>query len=409
MNYNKEYFDSLLSTILGWKFSGAKNMVLLCIYKNLLKEQSDFARVTINDFICEGHYCRQSIIDALKYLLDRSIIDRKRDVDKKSYCYSIIEYHMEDLEKVKGVMKTYKGKGTGYSQWHEEITEKNCDYRIQYRHIDVNEWNFNDFSYFIEDFTRDYAKKNNIDISELTFIFTSSFRRNQNILNIVDYLNNQSGENYCPLLFKAYIEWYVKYKFEIVMPKFKQVAGQKQYSFGFLKNDSYMKQFLDGHGIDENIGSVANVEHKLKSYKRNLKKQSVENKSVHSLSLQDMDGYYQIGISTLLSECGIVLSGNYLMKYKKKTFQEAADEIGRFLGELNINHARQKKALSEIMNKTCFASPYYETMKFLNWHVLYENVFNQIKNDIDMKCFQITGSQKKNSYKFLVEKEKVEA
>lgn len=414
MNYDdKEYFKMLMSVVIGWRLSGAKSVVLLCIFNHLYIEKSEFVKITIEDFIEETHYSRQSVVDALQYLLDRSIITRKLDKNNKNYLYSIIIYDMCDSKKIEGVMKSYNKKGSGYSSWiasnpKEKQTET---YPNRYRYETVDIWTYNDFSFFAEAFMKYFSEKNKIDISNVQFNINSSFRRNQSYLNIVDYLHKKSGNNFCKLMLKAYMEWYIVNIFQNILSKLKIIDGKKQLHI-YHFNDKYaMQLFLDKHTITENMKSISDVEVRLSSYKKILKKDSKEfsSKNIHSVTAKDMKKYYSLGISTLLHECGIVLAGNYLIEYEQKTFQQAADEIGKYLNSLNISHERQKNALVAIVDKTCIASPYYKTLKFLNWHCLYAETFNRLEDKFDISSFKITESLQRNSYDFLVEKEKVEA
>jgi len=414
-NDDTEYFKALMETVLGWRLSHAKGMVLLYIATRIYSAKKCKIRITTEDFLHETHYSRQPIVDAVRYLLDRSIITREIDKsDNKSYLYSVIIYDMQDGEKTEGVMATYNKNGNGYSSWGKSFsktTDKDRKaYRTHYLGVDVEEWNYNDFAFFLEDFTNHCAKNIwNVDISDVDFIMHSCFRRNQTFVNIVDYLENHSGQNFCKLMLKAYIQWCTEELFrKVVKEQIKPIKGRKQFSLGHYCHKPYMQDFLDGHGITENMKSVASVEVQLADYRRIVEKKTTKIKPVHSLKPADMKEYYKGGISTLLSECGVVLSGNYLMEYEGKTFQEAAEEIGSFLKGLNVSHDRQKKTLQIIFDKTCIGSPYHNTMKFLNWHKIYRGIFEQLGKKFDLSGFGITKSKKRNSYTFFTEKEKVE-
>lgn len=417
MKYDEqEYFQELMNTVMGWKLSGSQMAVLLCIFRHLFSAKKDKVRISTNDFLHDTHYSRQPIVDATQYLVQRSIIGRERDTDNKGYLYSIEIYDMSDGEKEEGVMQTYKKNGNGYANWDNVPSQgkkqkslQSKEKRYRYRSVDVDDWNLDDFSYFAKDLTVFRAEKVwNFDMTDVNLVFNSSFRRNQSFVNIIDYLNNHSGGHYCKLLLKAYIEWYIDNVFRDVAVEIEPKNGEKQFAIGHYMNKYHMQTFLNKHGISENISSVQNVEVQLASYSKNLKKKAKQKKSIHLITLKDMEDYYKGGISTLLSECGIVLSGNFLTEYKGKSFVDSAKEIGAFLGDLNLGHKIQRQALQNIIYKTCLGSPYYKTMKFLNWHVLYKDIFAQLKDEFDISGFEITNSRKRNSYKFFVEKETVQ-
>jgi len=247
------------------------------------------------------------------------------------------------------------------------------------------------------------------DLSDVVFIFNKSFRQNVAVSDIIDYLDSSCGHNFCNLMFKAYIEWWVRNKFMEEKPNFKDLAGKKRYLMGCLKNRMHMAQFVEAHGISKDLKSKEGVENLLSSYKRCLRDKPNKKKSVHRVTKKEMDKYYALGISTILSECGIVLTGNYLMRVCGKDFKGAAFDIGRYLHDLNVEHGKQRATLKRIFEKTCEGSPYYEKMDFLNWITVYEKIIARLGDDVDLSDYRTTGDKRRNSYNFLVEKETVTA
>ncbi|MFW5891067.1 MAG: hypothetical protein ACOCUI_02510 [bacterium] len=408
MNYNdQEYCDNILATILGWRLKGAQTFILLCIYRHLTKENKKTVRITIEDFMRETHYSKQSVISSLQSLIDRSIIEKKISTqDNKSYEYSIIEYEMEE-KKSDDIMKENIKKGRSAWDYSEKSDTKKAK-KIRYRKVSVDDWNYNDFSFFVCHYVKFIAKYKKIKIDDMSFVLNSSFVRNQNYLNTVDFLNRYSGNNFCKLLLKAYLEWYInEIFFDKVYHDMKILNGKKQFTIGLFSNKYYMQEFLDAHNIDENISNVSGVESKLKGYSKKINPQKSKKKYLHAITEKDMKKYYKSGISTILLECGIVLTGNYLIKYENKTQQEAGFEIMSFLNSLNLSHKKQREALIKVAEKTCLASPYHDSLKFLNWHILYSDIFNKLGEDFSMENFEVTGNKNRDSYKFLSEKEKI--
>ncbi len=186
----------------------------------------------------------------------------------------------------------------------------------------------------------------------------------------------------------------------------KPIDGVKQFSIGHLSRKEYMNVFLEEHGIHKDLKSVLSVEKKLSNYRRVVTKKEEVVKSVHFITLADMREYYKLGgVSSLLIECGIVLTGNYLIDFENKSKVEAAKEIGDFLNGMNLSHDRQKKSLKSIVEKTCVGSPYHSSMSFLNWFIIYEDVFKKLGKSFDRSGFQITKNKSRNSYSFFTDKE----
>jgi len=411
MNLNdKNNIQSINSTLIGWRLSGANNAMAQHIATRMIIEEKQKVRITINDFIFWTNYSRQSIVDAIRYLSDRSIIFKELDVtDNKGYLYSLIIYEMNDKEKVDGIMSEYKKNGNGFGNWKNSSKEKEAvEFNKKYCGVDVGEWNYDDFSFFIYDFIKHCAKDVwNFDISDVYLILNSSFRRNQTFVNIVDYLNSNSGGNFCKLMLKAYLQWCIEGLFRnIVNNELKPIDGVKQFSIGHLSRKEYMNVFLEEHGIHKDLKSVLSVEKKLSNYRRVVTKKEEVVKSVHFITLADMREYYKLGgVSSLLIECGIVLTGNYLIDFENKSKVEAAKEIGDFLNGMNLSHDRQKKSLKSIVEKTCVGSPYHSSMSFLNWFIIYEDVFKKLGKSFDRSGFQITKNKSRNSYSFFTDKE----
>lgn len=406
----KDYASKYLPIIASWHLKGARSSVLLCILFHINQEQKEKVKITINDFINFTHYSRQPIIDAIQYLVTRSIIERERYTDNKSFLYSIIEYDVEG-ERIEGMMKSYKKK-SGYSSWKDAPASKDSKEKSErFWTTNVDEWNNDDFGYFTKAFTKHAAKKIlNTDVSDIAFIFGRSWRQNLTITDIIDYLDKRCGHHFCKLLLKAYIEWWVCNKFVEVRPHFKDLNGKKRFLMGSLKTPRHMDEFLEEHGITKDIQSVEDVEAMLSSYQKSIKNGNNKDKKkkyIHRTSKEDMDRYFNLGLGTLLSECGIVLSGNYLMQYHGKGYKEAASYIGKYLADLNLDHGPQRATLKRICDVTCEGSPYLNTMKFLSWYKVYERIINKLGDDLDLTDFKVTKKKSRNSYNFLVDREMV--
>jgi len=301
----------------------------------------------------------------------------------------------------------------GYQEWNdlEKIKSydkaiKKIEYRSRYKQMIVDEWNYNDFSFYFEDYILYFSKKKSINISEVSLIFEASMRRNRHYCDIVDFLNNGVSNNYCKLLLKAYMEWYIKYLFENTIKDMPIIDGKKQLTIGVLNNKLFMKKFLIAHDLNEKISGVAGVESKLISYNKKvtvIKKE--KQKSLHKITLNDMNSYYDLGIATLLTECGIVLSANYLVKIKGNTLKTASSIIGKYLRSLNLSHERQKKSMLNIIDKTCQGSPYFKDILMLNWDIVYRDVFEKV-DEFNIEGFRVTDVEDENSYKFFQKEDK---
>ena len=396
--YGKNKLDIVFRNLSKEKLSTSQYKILFCIFSFILKSSDNKAVIKASDFQETTELSLQTIVDGIKHLLDERIIYRERTENKKSFLYSFFLQEKCENKKTNEVKKGKKVKTTkeknGYKKWDELKTNNKS---LRFFSLPIEEWNFDDFGYFVTDVIKNNLKNNSIDLTNIIFILGRGYIRNRNFSAIRSYLNESTNNNFSNLLMKAYFEWFIKYKSVSI------IENQSKLSSGYFVSKIDMDAFLKAHDLlAKNLKSVSDVESKLQSYKTIYRKEptAIISQKVTPDLLRDV---YKLGMASLLSEYGIILTGNYLINNEKRNFQDVVKEIHLFLKDINLDHIRQKDALKRIINKTCDYSPYYKDMKFLNWNELFRDIFVSMNGDFDISAFKITASKDKDNYPFLLE------
>lgn len=400
----------LIDDVMRLKLKSSQLVIFLYIAKKCCEVSFEEVQITTAEFNGATNLCRDSIVNATKTLSEKGVI-RVIKESARVYKYSVIRSgsnkEVKEMVKEKSPNKTNvkktvtkSKKKKGYGAWGND-GKQNFN---RYRDVHVDEWNYDFFGLYLYECVMYQCKLNKINPKTKTLVLARGPARNANFTQCRKFLVQYSGEKQLNFVFKCYIEWFVK---SIVIGILKK---ENRISSGHLSRECDIKKFVKQHNLVKNHDEM-DLMKKLKPYKKIVKsKKSKDTYAIaHVFNKEIMDEKYEYGISSLLSEYGIVLSGNYLINCHNKTFNEAVREIKTFLGDININHKRQKSLLIDIVDKTCLNSPYYENLKFLNWQSLFSNVFSQLNGEFDTEDFKITKSKKKNNYKFLtIDQEKNE-
>jgi len=406
MDDKNEKFKEIINELMTMKSLKCSQMrFLLCIAYRCSDNNFEDTCIKTSDFIKFSELSRGSINESIKSLLEDGIIRRSK-VGGKVYKYGIVlkNKKQKDEEMIvnekpvktekKKVAKSIivpKNKKNGYGNWkNNKSVGKNG-----YSDIDVEKWNYDNFGAYMYDCLKFNCKKQNIALSSKAVNFSRGMMRNMSITNCLKFINKYSGDKNCKFVFKAYIGWFMR------SVAIKILMKENSISSSSLSQEWNLENFIKAHNLIENDKEESMLK-KLKSYKRVVGKSSKVCR-IKETTKEIMDDKYDFGISSLLSECGIVLAGNYLIKYRGKTFQQAAKEIHLFLRDMNIEHGRQKNALIKIAEVTCVKSPYYNKMRFLNWRTMFKDVFSKLDEDFDFRDFKVIKTNNEN-YNFLINK-----
>jgi hypothetical protein len=382
--------------------SGGKLKVLLCIfyYAYVAKgkdEKKGSCNVTIDAIMRHTNISRQSVMSSIKWLQENNFLTRvKSSTDSRTFEYAlgpdIIEFQSEEaVFKRKPKNKVTKGLVS-----FQEAKEKELPKGERYKYVDVEEWNQDDFGFYLKHRVLDLAKNNKIDMSEFVVKLSGGVARSSSLSTIMFNLSQACNNNYIPFMMKAYFDWYVDERL------LKILRSKSEFSLGFLEKTSNVKAFLKAADISrKTVMNTQELEEKLVPFENSFRPKIKKMEKVSDVDKKSMDECYEYGMPSMLSEFGIVLAGNYLIKFKGQSFKDSAVLIGNFMKSLNINHSRQKSLLIKITKKTYEMYPYNKGMKFLNWEKIYARTLADLSDDIE--CYKsLSLSSNEESYRFLL-------
>lgn len=405
MSGNNPALCGILDEILRRReISGSAIRVLLYIVRRCYDQNFQESVCIITDEFLEGaSVSRQTLSDSIQSLLNNGIIQRsiakgrtyKYNVTIETISNNVAEKKKMTKEPAEAQAKTRKKRGknkNGYGAWGENRKQD----IERYRGVDVLEWNYDHISLYMIALVKYHAKHAKVALKGKPIHFGRGVKTSGNINRCKGFLIEYSGEDNWKFIIKAYIEWFMKNYSMRVLKETGKLSTENMVQI------SRLKDFVKEYGLTKGM-SEKNLFKKLDFCRRVCPEKKA--KVVKTIDKKIMDENYGLGISSLLSECGIVLAANYLIKYKNKTFTEVAKEIHSYLKEINVSHERQKKSLIGIIDATCHKSPYSEKMVMLDWSKRFGDVFSQLNGEFSMDGYKIT--QNNGQYSFLIAEETV--
>ena len=401
MKKENSTFCGILGKISNLRLKNVSHMrFLLHIFRKCCEcNFEEDPKITAEDFESEAGLSRDVISSSSKHLLERGIIRRNKYGRSFSYGLEFLEKQTDKDMEEKAEEKPKEKKEPKKVQKKKPLWKKPNKTKTFFD-LDVCEWDYDHFGQFLVHQVSKQCETNNIDRRSKIIAFGKGRTRGGVFNSCMAFLNLFSGEEHCKLMFKAYIEWFARAIVVNVLTKGDKITSE--YMSKEWNLDKFIKEFHlvkgDTNGNAKKISKACD----------RIVSGETSGSNADSVSKDRMDEKYSLGTSTLLSECGIVLAGNYLLKYKNKSFNEAAKEIHVVLQGLNIRHPRQKKSLLGIVDATCIRAPYYKEMQFLHWKNMFQDVFSQLNGELDMNGYKIVGKNNRNkNYDFLLTQEEI--
>jgi hypothetical protein len=400
---SKPDYHSIFNAMMALSLSGGRLKVVLCVfyYAYVCKgkmETKGSCSLKIDQIMRHTNLSRQSVISAIKWLEENELIVKATsEEDARTYDYSfgpeVLHFKNVNVSRPKGRKK--KEKASGSCDWGD-AKMKEMKPSERYKFIDVEEWSHEDFVYYLRALIESQAEKENIDLKKVVINFARGVARNQNIQTIVFNLSQACNKHYTQLMMKAYLAWFVENKVVSIL------RNSEAISFAHFSRPNHIKAFLKSVDINrKTVFCTGDVEQKLATYdsaafvKRDKPKEGIVVKE------EDIGEALDLSISVALAEYGIVLTGNYIMKSKGFSYKQAFMLIGNFMKDLNVSHARQKKILLNIVQKTYEMSPYNNKMKFLDWEELYPKTLGKVNGEVE-ELRSLSSKNQNDAYGFLI-------
>jgi hypothetical protein len=336
----------ILKMLAESRVSGSAYRVACCLLYSIsqeyIKNRKHYCRITYSEMCEFTGMGRQSVRSGLEKLVENEIIIQDRKT-KKDIIYGFNVLYNKKDEDID--MKPNPLGRKSYGGWKD----KDSLYTIK----KLDSWDRYNFCMYMRDSMKRIAKAKNA--GHINFLF-SKVRVDHGFHNITCLLNEASGQKFCNLIMKAYIDWFIQNKALDLWDKSKNAFTLEHFS-----KAKRVDEFFEAHQIGKD-SSAKRINEVLKDYNISLEEKEIEEENDDNIE-NEMSDIYGIGMKSFLSEYGIVLSINYMINKEGVSLKNALKQVGDVIKECK----KSKKMSQKIIERTFYHAPYPDEFAATDW------------------------------------------
>jgi hypothetical protein len=346
-----------------------------------------------------GAKSKGTISKALKGLVDKRILLSQSN-GKGSYDYGLnTEEWDADLEKFYDMFdeaekEMENNMAKGEIDWADFDSSGSKPKRKRVDKNILDNWTFNDFGKYILSSYSEVLKESDVSIDSSTFRTSASRVRNMNLSQIVSDLFEMSGDVYCKIVLKAYIDWFGKRR---LLDIYKEVGF---ISIKLLRDVKFMKDFLQDNSILDKGLTEEQLKETLCMYDLEVVNNEIS-EGISQISIEDLDACSELGLTRFMESYGIVVAANYLYYKSKFSEEKILKSMDKFFNKMKNGNIFHKTSVQNIVKNTLRYCPYRDDMILLDWQKRYKSV-SKLSKDWHKKM-NITSASEDKIYGIIVE------